>query len=212
MRIITLITLLSLIDLISGINPVQAQIPSQSYHILVNLSIKPDYIDYATLSTALLRATNRIRTEQKLDTLLPDKYLSQSAGIQAEYLSKQKELIHLNYSDSQLRTPAKRVASTGADMQAVAENLARMSIYRLGKNGRFFVDEVGNPIDGDGIILSTLTYWELATKVTEGWWQSKGHRENLLGAYTHLGLAETKMMSGNGILTELVFVQNFGKY
>ncbi len=187
----------------------ESEIP---YSKLVDTAINPDSIDYETLNTALLRATNQYRLQHQLDSLSPDKHLAKAAGIQAEYLRHQKKLAHLNYRSNNLKTPAMRVTSTGVDMLAVGENLARMSIYRLGKNGQFFVDGNGVALDADGQPLATLTYKELAEQVTKGWYESKGHRENLLGDYTHIGMAERTMQTGNEFLIELVLVQNFGKY
>ena len=174
--------------------------------------IDPNQINTALLSQAIFRATNQIRREFELDTLMADASLDSAASIHANFLRKNTSLVHINNKVNALRTPALRVQSTGADPSVVAENLARMSIFRLGKNGQFFVDERGNKVDRQGNPLPVLTYRELAEKVTQGWLNSPGHRENLLGPFTHIGLAEMEMMTGKEILTELVFVQNFGKY
>lgn len=210
MRLLSIILLFSLSQMFSGYQGLSAQ--SNDYSLLVKENIDASAIDQATLNEAILKATNRIRAKKGLNPLVLDKFLMAASEIHAQYLAEQKQLVHLNYSNKKLKTPAMRVASTGVEMVAVGENLARMSIYRLGKDGQFFVDEEGNSIDSDGNPLTTHTYEELATLVTEGWFNSKGHRENLLGDYTHLGLAESEMKTGKEILTELVFVQNFGKY
>jgi uncharacterized protein YkwD len=190
----------------------QEALPPDSYSRLVGHTIDPENINTQVLNQAILRETNKIRRSFDLDTLLPDGHLDSAASIHAHYLSTNKKLVHVNSQNNSLKTPGKRISSTGVEMSAVAENLARMSIYRLGKNGRFFVDENGDAIDENGNPLTTLTYLEMAEKLSQGWLNSEGHRENLLGPYTHVGLAERKMRIGNEILTELVFVQNFGKY
>lgn len=174
--------------------------------------IDPASVDTKLLSNAIFQATNEIRRQFDLDTLLPDPKLDSAASLHAAFLQNNSSLVHINNKVNALRTPAMRVRSTGADPSAVAENLARMSVYQLGKNGQFFVDEEGNKVDRQGNPLPVLTYRELAEKVTQGWLNSPGHREHLLGPFTHLGLAEMKMTTGKEILTELVFVQNFGKY
>ena len=202
-------TLLILICHASGL---RGQGSQSSYAREVNSEIDPANINYNLLNTAIVKSTNDIRRSFELDTLVPDKFLTQAAEKHAEYLAQKSKLVHINARNPRLKTPAMRVKSTGANPTAVGENLARMSIYRLGKNGRFFVNDKGDAVDERGNPLRTLTYHELAQKVTQGWLASEGHRENLLGAYTHIGHAEREMQTGKEILTELVFVQNFGKY
>ena len=186
---------------------------SESAQISVSLqSIDPKDINYELLNHLILVETNKLRIQHQLQALQSDPHLQSAAGDHAEYLSTQKSLAHINSKNHKMKTPGMRVDRTGANFQSVGENLARMSIYKLGKNGQFFVDENGMLLDQNGSRLQTLTYQELAEKVTLGWYHSKGHRENLLGDYTHLGLAEREMKTGREILVELVFVQNFGKY
>lgn len=185
---------------------------SGSIVITADHHIDPENIDLALLNRVILKETNRIRKDYDLDTLLPDALLDSAASIHALYLSRQSKLVHINTTAKDLRTPGNRIHSTGAEMSAVAENLARMSIFKLGKNGRFFVNENDEPTDENGKPLVTFTYLELAQKLSRGWLNSDGHRENLLGSYTHLGVAGRVMRTGSEILTELVFVQNFGKY
>lgn len=177
-----------------------------------NSHIDPRNIDLELLNKTIFSETNQIRRSFELDSLLPDDLLDSAASIHTRYLTTTSKLVHINSKTRELRTPGSRIASTGAEMSAVAENLARMSIFRLGKNGRFFVNDKGEPVDENGEPLVTFTYLELAQKLSQGWLNSDGHRENLLGPYTHLGVAARKMRTRDEILTELVFVQNFGKY
>lgn len=180
--------------------------------VSLNNRIDPSNIDWELLKKGIQHETNRIRMRFELDSLLPDNLLDSAASLHARYLSTHQKLGHINLEEPKLRTPYSRIRSTGTEIIAVAENLARTNIYKLGKNGRFFVDENGKIVDENGKPVVTLTYLELARELVQGWLNSDGHRDNLLGPYTHHGLAGRKMERGNKVLTEIVLVHNFGKY
>lgn len=190
----------------------RGQYPDSVVHHELNQPIIPGNVDYGLLQTAIVLTTNQVRAERDYESLLPDSSLACAAALQAEYLSNERALIHQNRSDRKLKTPALRVTECGGMPSAVAENLARMTIFDTGKSGRFFVADNGSPVNEAGQPLPTLSYLELAEKIARGWLESEGHRRNLLGAFSHIGVAVKRMETGKEILPTLVFVQNFGKY
>ena len=52
-----------------------------------------------------------------------------------------------------------------------------------------------------------VAYGYNVTSVVDAWMNSPGHRANILGDFTHIGVGVAKGSDG-----QLYYVQNFGKY
>ena len=176
----------------------------------VNQTIDIQNLDTELLEAAIFQASNEVRLQQKKDTFGPNDLLHKAARQHAVYLAKSKKVDHRNTRNKKLATPYKRVLAYGGDdFMGVAENLALISPVLLGKDNMYYIKN-GEPVDKQGNPLPVSTYAQFARKALEGWMNSKGHRENLMGPYTLLGCAISGISFNRDNVPQVTFVQNFG--
>ncbi|HAD97397.1 MAG TPA: hypothetical protein DCG19_08315 [Cryomorphaceae bacterium] len=177
----------------------------------VNQPIDLEKPDRELLDAAVFYASNEARKSQGKETLLFDPTLRKAALQHSENMRQQNFISHENPHDRNLRTPMLRIDKAGGEFEGVAENIARVNVYILGKRMEFFVDEQGRKIDQSGNPLKPHTYASLARMVVDGWMHSKGHRRNLLGDYNYLGCATSGIIYSSQGIPEILITQNFGK-
>ena len=118
---------------------------------------------------------------------------------------------HTSKRRSALKTPALRVKRHGGNFRAIAENIAETGVYHLFGDGEAYINESGKLVDANGEPLPVKTYGELAQIVVGKWMDSKGHRKNILGNYSHLGCGVSVIFNAEkGEIPNLLVTQNFG--
>lgn len=161
------------------------------------------------LGAALHQATNAARVQRGLAPLQRAAVLDSAAGHYARLLRQRGALSHRS-PQPPWRRPSDRIAYWGGDYRQVAENLARYALWDLGAGGRYRVNSEGKYSLPSGQPVQNQSYLELAQNVVQDWLESPGHRANLLGPYTDLGLGVARWKSP-GKPPKLIIVQNFGK-
>lgn len=120
----------------------------------------------AEFAAALLAETNRVRRENGVKPLRPRAELSAAADDQAAFMALTFSARHTSPIRGQ-ETPADRVRRRGLDVALVLENVASMPAG-----------------DGD----EPMPVQEIAATLVRLWFESPGHRANLLRAEaTHFG-------------------------
>ena len=99
---------------------------------------------------------------------------------------------HFNNYDTKNRTIRQRVENQGGQFYIVAENLAKVHPFQIKtknyryryRNGNYFY------YDMDNRPLQPMSYGQLGKSIVTDWYNSKGHRQNLLDPeLTYLGVA-----------------------
>ena len=176
----------------------------------VNQLIKPDALDKNLLEAAVFFASNEVRSDKRKTVFNYSPILIKSSRLQSDYLLDFGTLDHLN-KDKNLRTPMMRIDHFGGDFFASAENLARLCIFQLPDDGRYYKNEAGDFLDQKGKRIKFHTYASMARKVVDGWMYSKGHRKNLMDDYNYLGCGVSSVVKSKNGVPEIYFTQNFGK-
>ena len=178
----------------------------------VQRSIKPKQQPYwrAWLMVAIHHYTNAARRRQNRAPLAHAPALDSAAGHYALLLRHQEGLRH-RYPKARWRLPADRIAYWGGNYRGTAENLARLPLWELGPEGRFQITEKGQYQLPSGKAVHNQSYADMAQNVVQGWLGSSGHRANLLGPYTDLGLGVARWARPSEAPPQVIIVQNFGK-
>ena len=184
---------------------------SQEFFALpqANQTIQIREFDEELLEAAIFYATNEMRQKHSKPSFEYRKDLNQSSRLHAEYLAEEKSVDHINRKIRKHRSPYDRVQLFSEAYTSVAENLARVPVFRLEEDGKFYINNEGLPVDASGQVLSTLTYVELAREVVKGWMKSPGHRQNILGNFAFLGVGTSSIEFNRNGIPELYLVQNF---
>ena len=169
------------------------------------------------LSVSVFQATNLLRKRHGLAPLKPD-YALHMAGM--NHITSMKKNAFFGHDDpynNSQKTFWKRIQKNGGKFRTVAENIAL--VHPFDTNSNFYrYRRVGNQyqyFDSNGNRLSVMTYGELGKSLLKDWYNSKGHRKNLMAHdLTHLGIAThiTKKNRTGKQLPEVYAVQNFGAY
>lgn len=175
-----------------------------------NQIINPEEFDKDLLEAAVFFASNEVRIDKRKTAYSYSPILIKSSRLQSDYLLELGTLDHLN-KDKNLRTPMMRIDHFGGDFMATAENLARLSIFQLPDDGRYYKSEAGEFLDQHGKPIIFHTYASMARKVVDGWMHSKGHRKNLMDDYNYLGCGVSSVVKSKNGVPEIYFTQNFGK-
>lgn len=137
--------------------------------------------DIPAAESAVIELTNAYRRENRLSEVKASPQLARTARLYAAYLAKTDTFSHT--ADN--RDVGERASASGYQWCSIAENLA-MNLDSRGFETR-----------------------ALAKLNVEGWINSPGHRENLLGAhYTEIGVAMVQVPDKN---PKFVTVQVFGR-
>jgi uncharacterized protein YkwD len=116
--------------------------------------------DPAIVGLQVIEQTNALRSRHGLTAVEPDENLAAAAQKFAEFMAHTERYGH----EADARRPADRAAAEGYEHCMVAENIA----YVFSSSG--------------------FTSEQLASRLIAGWWQSPGHRENmLLAPVIHIG-------------------------
>ncbi len=176
----------------------------------VNTSIDLNKLNRSLLDAAVFYASNEARNRRKKETLSFNIHLQKAAIQHSDDMEREDFISHQNPREAKSRTPMMRIENAGGDFKATAENIARVNLYQLGPGMEYFVDKNGRKLDSKGHPLKLHTYASLARMVVEGWMNSKGHRENLLGDYDFLGCGVSKLTWSGQQMPEILITQNFG--
>ncbi len=177
----------------------------------VKRPINPEHFELALLEAAVFHASNLKRSIYKKPTFSYSASLRTAARYHSNYMLTTQRVNHLNRKEKNRRTPFARVKSFNGNYKSVAENLARLSLYQLGPRGQYFKTPDGALVDEKREPLKAYSYAQLAQEVVTGWMKSPGHRENLMGDYSELGVGISKVSYADSELPEVYFTQNFGK-
>lgn len=179
-----------------------------------NLPISLQSPNHHLLSVSVFQATNLLRKMHSLPALTPD-FTLRNAGLNHAIAMKQLNFFdHTNPYDSKNKTMINRVKNEGGNFMRLAENIALVNIYKT-KSSNYIIRMNGKNIqllNEDGSALEVMTYGELGKSLLKQWFNSKGHRQNLLNPkLTRLGTATVFKKENNQTqLTKVYAVQNFG--
>lgn len=176
----------------------------------VHTSIDLNNFDKDLMEAAIFYASNEVRKQKRKSGFNYDSILNEAARFHADYLEEKKIIDHLNKHKKKYHTPYDRTKAFNGDFTSVAENLARLPVYQLGEKGEFFMDKSGRLLDQDRNPLKASTYASLARQVVDGWMNSKGHRENMLGDFALLGIGVSDISFNKNGIPELYLIQKFG--
>ncbi|MDR9374526.1 MAG: CAP domain-containing protein [Schleiferiaceae bacterium] len=178
----------------------------------VQRRIKPDEHPHwcAWLKVAIHHYTNAARSRNNRTPLAPAAPLDSAAGHYADLLRDDYNLSH-RYPKAKWRHPADRIAYWGGDYRGTAENLARLPLWDLGPESHYQLTEKGQYQLPSGQPVLNRSYADMAQNVVQGWMDSSGHRANLLGSFTHLGLGVARWARPSEAPPQVIIVQNFGK-
>lgn len=167
--------------------------------------------DYQLLQAAIFQATNQARMAEGFNQLAYHSALEKAARLHSENMRKKNFFAHLTPRSHRLKTPQQRIQKYSDAFKSSAENLARYAIYKLEGKGTFFVTQDGELVDRNQKPLSPETYGRLSQKIVRGWMDSPGHRSNILGTFSHMGIGLSDVFKENkNQLPELLITQNFG--
>lgn len=217
-----LLTLLN-ICLFTSTSIAQQMTNRQLLHLTPNDFFKTDYANLPIslhspnqhlLSVSIFQATNLLRQKHNLPILTPD-FILHNAGLHHAKAMKTLHFFdHNNPYDSKNKTMVSRVKNQGGQFMRLAENIALVDIYKT-KSSHYIIRMNGQNIqliNEDGSPLEVMTYGELGKSLLKQWFNSKGHRKNLLNPkLTRLGTATVFKKENNKTkLTKVYAVQNFG--
>jgi len=174
--------------------------------------INPKELNVELLEAAIFYASNEVRAEQKLPLYDFDPRLQKAARFHSNNMMKYEFVGHTFRKKREYRDPYDRiVAFNGSDFKGVAENVARVNVLILGKNGQFSISSKGKLTDENGKPLVARTYAQLAHHVLKEWMNSPGHRKNLLDNYNYLGCGVSAIDYTDEGLPQLYLTQNFAR-
>lgn len=192
--------------------------PEQFFrHEYSNLQIDLRNPNDNLLTVSIFQATNLLRKKKGRKMFKPD-YALHLAGLDhIGAMNRHKFFGHRNPYNSRQTDFRKRIENRGGKFYIVAENLALVHPFKT-KNDQYRYRVINSRyyyFDMNGRPLRPMTYGELGKSIVTDWYNSKGHRANLLAReLTHLGVAAkiTKMNYGRKKLPDVYAVQEFGAY
>lgn len=176
----------------------------------VSQPIEPANFDSELLEAAVFHATNQWRVKQNLPEFQFNDAIRKAAKKHAAYLFSRKKLSHINQKVKKFRTPLSRMVAYEKKVASAAENLAVNTFYILSTENSFYLNEQGRPVSGDGQLLKVHSYESMAHSLVQDWYGSPGHRKNMQGNYTWLGVGVSNLDKTSS-LPQLFVVQNFAK-
>lgn len=178
----------------------------------VQQAIDPEDFHADLMNAALYHASNQARKEQDLPLLEHDRALQKSAALQAEAMHRLNFFAHRHPQEKKYRTAALRIAAFSGAYKRSAENIAALHLRHLLEDGTFYLEEQ-QVVDAQGQPLPFHSYADLAQIVVAQWMASPGHRENLLGAYSHMACASSAPYKRKKrALYQISIVQNLGQH
>lgn len=179
-----------------------------------NLPISLQSPNQHLLSVSVFQATNLVRQKYNLPIFQPNFALHMAGLNHAKAMKTLHFFDHTNPYDSKNKTMVRRVQNQGEHFMQLAENIALVHIYKT-KSSHYTIKMNGKKtqlLNQDGSPLEVMTYGELGKFLLKQWFESKGHKRNLLNPnLTHLGIATVFKQEINPTkLTKVYAVQNFG--
>ena len=180
---------------------------------LINLdtAIDPQNYHPELLEQAIFEASNSIRTSHKLSSFQRDSILNLSASFQANKMAKAKDLRHTWPYDRRYGDLKKRLKTFGGNFKGFAENIARFYLLDIPEGKAYTLNESGQALDDEGQIINFKTYRQLGQEVVQAWYESPGHRRNLLYNYQFIGIGVSELVPiKKGLNFDVYLCQNFG--
>lgn len=175
-------------------------------------AIVPKDYDLNILAQAIFEATNELRVELGYSSFKSSKDLFEAAQFQADRMAKRKRLQHDWRGDKKYGTARARITQFGANFRATGENIARDYLVDIPSGQTYYLNEAGQAITRQGKPIPYRSYQQIARKVVKDWYNSPGHRENLLRDFEYLGIGASKLVpEKKGPNFDVYLVQNFGK-
>ena len=173
--------------------------------------IDPSNYNPDTLAQAIFEATNALRLKKGLEALKPSSSLSNASEYQANRMASEKSLQHHWPNDPVYGTPRQRIEKFKGNFQTTGENIAQDYLLSIPSGKSYFLGPKREALSRSGQKIPFRSYEELAKKVVEDWYRSKGHRQNLLGNYKYLGIGASFLVpEKKGPNFDVYLVQNFG--
>lgn len=177
----------------------------------VNSKIDLKNMDKDLLEAAIFFASNEVRKKKRKKEFQFDSILLKAARSHSDAMNKGDFFNHTNKKNRKFRTTLDRIERAGGGFIAMAENIAKVNVYALGKKGTYFVNEKGNKVNAEGKPIQTKTYKQLAQDVLDKWMNSKGHKRNLMADHSYLGCGISDITFNKRGIPELLLTQNFGE-
>ena len=135
------------------------------------------------LAKAVFAETNRLRRSKGLSHLTHARPLTRAAQSHCDRMIELSFFDHYDNSDERRRTPTMRVRRAGGENPFTSENLITASPLKDISRRRLFVidrtDELFS-LSPHGKPISRHSYASLARSIVDRWFDSPGHRANLL--------------------------------
>lgn len=180
---------------------------------LINLDTAIDPHNYhpELLEQAIFEASNSIRARHKLLSFQRDSILNLSASFQANKMAKAEDLRHTWPYDRRYGDLKKRLKTFGGNFKGFAENIARFYLLDIPEGKAYTLNESGQALDDEGQIINFKTYRQLGLEVVQAWYESPGHRRNLLYNYQFIGIGVSELVPlKKGLNFDVYLCQNFG--
>ena len=137
--------------------------------------------DYARLNAVIFYLTNEVREKKKLNILIYEKKLEESATIHCNSMISEDFFDHINPKSKVLKTPNDRARFVGISNPFLAENIIETFVLQYtagdpvypGPKGVFRYKPDGEPIPPH-------TYLSLGEALIDAWMNSPHHRDNIL--------------------------------
>ncbi len=153
--------------------------------------INIEHPDHYLLSISIYHATNQLRQKKGLQPLQPMRILYDAGMYHLKAMKQFHFFAHENPINKKERTLYQRVKNRGGAFNMVGENLAQVLPMR--SNGKYLIQYDGERyvyFDRRGRQLQLLSYGELGQYIVDQWYESSGHRKNLLNPdYKYIGIA-----------------------
>ena len=177
--------------------------------------IQPVRFDSLLFDSCLFHTTNEIRYQKGKSTFKFNKELYCAAEGHAQEMTRYNHFSHTGRNGS---SSFDRIKDCDGNFSTTAENIAKFYPFDMDYKRSYY--PVWKPswyeyrYTGSKELIPLTTYANFARMVVEAWYNSKGHRQNLMDeAYTHV--ACVGRISPNAMRTEglpsVMLVQNFGE-
>lgn len=150
-------------------------------------AIDPGRINQRLLNAAVLAEVNYLRCRKGLSGLAPTAGLRRAAEGHAKWMARARNLSHVTNIRGK-RTPSERIISAGGKVRMGSENIAKVSLYRLDEFGSFRITNAANCqfAASNGARIGRHSYESLARYVASLWYNSRGHRKNMMDGRARL--------------------------
>lgn len=171
--------------------------------------IDPENYHPELLEQAIFEATNRLRVEHKLPSFKADSILKVCATFQAAKMAEKEDLRHTWPYDRRYGDLKKRLKTFGGSFKGYAENIARFYILDVPEGQRIIVKDGQAYIDDK--LIGFKSYRKLGNEVVQAWYDSPGHRRNLMSELEFMGIGVSKLVGlKKGLNFDVYLCQNFG--